>query len=505
MQEQNDLKLMLDSKVPILVIETYEEPRAIDILSRLAIQMMKPAFAWSVTEGFRRIDFSTDGSQKLTSDPESALGHIKNVDEGGIYILCDFHPYLEDNPKAVRLLKEIAMAHQANRHSVVLLSHSIDIPPEVKRYTARFELALPTDEQILSIVREEAMKWSKNNEGQRVKTDNKTLKQLVKNLRGLTFADVKRLTRGAIIDDGAISDEDLPEISRAKFELMDMEGVLSFEYDTASFAAVGGLKNLKSWLHQRQHVVHALDIKDNEQGEVDDKDVQIEYPKGIMLLGIQGGGKSLAAKAVAGTWGMPLLRLDFAALYNKFIGETEKNLKESLKLADLMSPCVLWLDEIEKGISGDSNDNGVSKRVLGTLLTWMAERKSKVFVVATSNDISQLPPELVRKGRLDEIFFVDLPDEEIRKEIFTIHLDSRNVETDRINIAMLAETSHEFSGAEIEQAVVSALYSSSARNETITTAHVLEAIQSTNPLAVVMAEKIAALRHWSQDRTVPAN
>lgn len=506
MQEQNDLKLMLESKVPILVIETYEEPRAVDILSRLAIQMMKPAFAWSVTEGFRRIDFSTDTTQKLTSDPESALGHIKSVDESGIYILCDFHPYLQENPKAVRLLKEIAMAHQSNRHSVVLLSHSIEIPPEVKRYTARFELALPTDEQILSIVREEAMKWSKNNKGRRVKTDNRTLKQLVKNLRGLTFADVKRLTRGAIIDDGAISDEDLPEISKAKFELMDMEGVLSFEYDTASFAAVGGLKNLKAWLQQRRHVVHALDLNEKKQ-DLDDAGsaVEIEFPKGIMLLGIQGGGKSLAAKAVAGTWGMPLLRLDFGALYNKFIGETEKNLKESLKLADLMSPCVLWLDEIEKGISGDANDNGVSKRVLGTLLTWMAERKSKVFVVATSNDISQLPPELVRKGRLDEIFFVDLPDEEIRKEIFTIHLEGRNVETDQINVALLAESSHDFSGAEIEQAVVSALYSSSARNETITTSHVLEAIQSTNPLAVVMAEKIAALRHWSQDRTVSAN
>ena len=495
MQEQNDLKLMLESKVPIIVIETYEEPRAIDIVRRIAIQMAKPSFAWSVTEGFRRIDIDFDSTQPLTSDPEKALGHIKGVDGGGIYILCDYHPYLEDNPKIVRLLKEIAMHHHANQHTVVLLSHSISIPAEVKRYTARFELALPTEEQILSIVREEALNWSRANSGKRVKTDNKTLKHLVKNLRGLTFADVKRLARGAIVDDGAISDSDIPEITKAKFELMDMEGVLSFEYDTASFAQVGGLQNLREWLNDRKHVMESI-----EQG-----DGSVEYPKGIMLLGIQGGGKSLAAKAVAGTWGMPLLRLDFGALYNKFIGETEKNLKESLKLADLMSPCVLWLDEIEKGISGDSQDNGVSKRILGTLLTWMAERTTKVFIVATSNDISQLPPELVRKGRLDEIFFVDLPDDEVREDIFRIHMKKRGVDVAGINLEDLVTASFDFSGAEIEQAVVSALYSSSARNESLTTQHILEALQGTNPLAIVMAEKIAALRQWSLERTVPAN
>src|SRR5690606_12309651 len=210
------------------------------------------------------------------------------------------------------------------------------------------------------------------------------------------------------------------------------------------------------------------------------------------------------AKAVAGLWGLPLMRMDVGALYNKFHGETERNLREALKLADAMSPCVLWLDEIEKGMAQDGNDNGVSQRLLGTLLTWMAERRSRVFIVATSNDISRLPPELIRKGRLDEIFFVDLPEPEVRKDIFAIHLRKRSCLVANFNLEQLAEVTQGFSGSEIEQAIIAALYSANAEGKSLTTEILLREIAATSPLSVVMAEQIARLRLWAKDRTIPA-
>jgi len=224
-----------------------------------------------------------------------------------------------------------------------------------------------------------------------------------------------------------------------------------------------------------------------------------------LLLGVQGSGKSLAAKAVAGVWQRPLLRLDMAALYNKYIGETEKNLRNALELADMMSPCVLWIDEIEKGLSGSSSDEGTSTRILGTLLTWMAERKSEVFVVATANDIQALPPELMRKGRMDEIFFVDLPDEAIRKAIFLIHCQRRGIDVASLDLAQLSARSQGFSGAEIEQAVIAAMYTARSVERSVDQVLLLEELSKTRPLSVVMSDKINALRQWAAGRTVNAH
>jgi SpoVK/Ycf46/Vps4 family AAA+-type ATPase len=224
-----------------------------------------------------------------------------------------------------------------------------------------------------------------------------------------------------------------------------------------------------------------------------------------MLLGVQGGGKSLAAKATAGRFGLPLLRLDFGTLYDKYIGETEKNLRRALLTADTMAPCVLWLDEIEKGLAGGRDDQGVGQRVMGTLLTWMAERKSRVFIVATANDISRLPPELIRKGRLDEIFFVDLPDRAVRARIFEVHLGNRGLDPARLDLWRLADASEGFSGAEIEQAVVSAIYATQSQDEPVTTDTVTAELERTSPLSVVMDAEIAKLRAWAGERTVPAH
>ncbi len=282
-----------------------------------------------------------------------------------------------------------------------------------------------------------------------------------------------------------------PVVMEAKYELLNRGGILQFEYDTAKFIDVGGLEKLKHWLTQRKPAF----IKKADAAHLD-------TPKGVLLIGVQGCGKSLAAKATAGIFGLPLLRLDFANLYDKYHGETERNLRESLKTADVMSPCVLWIDEIEKGLAGRGGETGTTQRVLGTFLTWMAQKSSQVFVVATANDISALPPELVRKGRFDEIFFVDLPNSRVRELIAEIHLKSRGQQIDTFDLTQIATATKDFSGAEIEQAVVSALYAAHAQKKSLTTAHVLAEIRRTKPLSVVMAEKIAILRRWAEGRTV---
>lgn len=488
----HDLGLVLDSKVKLVLIESWDERRVLETLTSLAVRRGLGLFTWSITTGLQRGGlvgeaFADGGS----NEPEAALRLIKADPQANLYVLCDLHPFLVDNPKLVRLLKEIAMADGSQAPTVVLVSHACKLPAEVQRYAARFSLALPGEDELLGIVRDEAARWSGHNRNRRVRTDNRTLQQVVKNLRGMSHAEARMLARNLICDDGAITQEDLPELNKAKFELLDLDGVLSYEYDTARFADVGGLNNLKRWLGERQRIFF--------------DGAGVDIPKGVLLVGVQGSGKSLAAKAVAGLWGLPLLRLDFACLYNKFFGETERNLREALRLAEQMAPCVLWVDEIEKGLASGEQDGGVSQRVLGTLLTWMSERKSSVFMVATANVIGRLPPELVRKGRFDEIFFVDLPDVQVRAEIFRIHLQRRELEATAFDLAQLAEASAGFSGAEIEQVVVSALYAAQAQQQSVDHDLLLHGIQATSPLSVIMAEPLAELRDWARGRTVSAN
>jgi SpoVK/Ycf46/Vps4 family AAA+-type ATPase len=280
---------------------------------------------------------------------------------------------------------------------------------------------------------------------------------------------------------------------RAKYKLLGRDSPLTFEYETARFAEIGGMRRLRQWLEMRKPF-YGGDSPEN-----------LDPPRGVLLLGVQGCGKSLAAKAAAGIFGVPLLRLDFGALYDKYYGETERNLRKSLETAEIMAPCVLWVDEIEKGSAIGNEDDGLSRRVLGTLLTWMSEHKNPVFFVATANDISCLPPELVRKGRFDEIFFVDLPSTENRMEIFKIHLRKRALENQQFDLATLAESSSGFSGSEIEQAIVSSMYTAHAQGRTVSEADLLTEVKQTRPLSMLMAEKIAELREWAAGRTVPCD
>ncbi len=485
-----DLQLVIDSRVRLIAIESWDELRVLETLTSVAVSRGMNLMVWSVSEGLRRMDFS--GAKVDVADgAEAALRFAKADMQSGLYVFFDLHPHWRDDPLVVRLIKDVAIAEGANRPTLVMVSHSLTLPVEVQRYAARFSLSLPSEDELLAIVRDEAARWSQMNHNVRVRSDSRTMQQVVKNLRGLSHADARILARSIICDDGAITQDDLPGLNKAKFQLLDLEGVLGYEADTAKFADVGGLNNLKLWLSERQAVFMSGKHKD--------------MPKGLLLLGVQGGGKSLAAKAVAGLWGLPLLRLDFASLYNKFFGETERNLREALALAERMSPCVLWMDEIEKGLATGEMDGGVSQRILGTLLTWMAERKSSVFVVATANVIKKLPPELMRKGRFDEIFFIDLPRPEVREEIFKIHMTKRGLQPEHFDLPELAKLADGFSGAEIEQAVVSTLYAAQAQQVAVEQSLLVESLQRTMPLSVVMAEELTALRSWATSRTVFAD
>ena len=487
--EYRDISLLLRSHTPILILQTHEERRAVNLLKDIALNMSFPIFKWSVSTGMQRMDLILEPQTHLR-EPTKLLEHIKAAQFEGIYMLLDFHPYLKD-PIHVRLLKELAMTFSKNSSKLVLVSHKIDIPPELKKMAVNFELTLPGEEELMEIVKEEASAFSKENSNLKVNADKKTLKHLINNLKGLTYNDARRLIRSAIIDDGAITKSDLPEVMQAKYQLMNCDDVLAFEFETSSFSELAGMKALKKWLKQREEFFHqSVDMRG------------MESPKGILLLGIQGCGKSVAAKAVAGAWKVPLLRLDFGRLYNKYVGESESNIRQALKTAEVMSPCVLWIDELEKGISVNEHDDGTSQRILGTLLTWMSENNKRVFIVATSNAIEQLPPELIRKGRLDEVFFVDLPTVETRESIFHIHADKRKLDKSSLDMIKLAEMTEGYSGSEIEQLVVSAIYSAHANKSNVTMNVLFEEIENTKPLSVLMAEKISALRLWAKDRTV---
>jgi SpoVK/Ycf46/Vps4 family AAA+-type ATPase len=499
-----DLEVLLASRVGLLVVETHEEPRALDLLQRLAARRQQPVFTWTAAEGLRRRGVSGEPGVPLagTHDPAGALRFIAASTLPATYVLLDFHPFTE-HPLHVRLLKDIAQSPDPTQRHVVLVGYQVKVPPELDKLSARFALSLPDAEGIKQLVREEVLAWqAARGDGRTVQAERETFDLFLRHLQGLSDTDVRRLTRRALDADGTLHRDDVDRLVRAKHEALGSQSVLAFEMDSARFADVAGLATLKAWLERRREAFlgdPALPGGADALG--------LDVPKGLMLVGVQGCGKSLAAKAVAGSWGVALLRLDFGALYNKFLGETERNFREALKVADAMSPCVLWLDEIEKGVAGagSTSDGGESRRVLGALLTWMAERRSRVFVVATSNDIEALPPELIRKGRLDEIFFVDLPDAAARAEILRIHLKRRKQDPGSFDLAALAAGTEGFSGAELEQVVVAALYEARSAGGSLATGHLQDEAARTRPLSVVMAERVQGLRLWARDRTVKAD
>jgi len=486
-----DLEAIIRSRTPLIAMESNEEPQIVAMIREIAKRFQLKAFRWTVTEGLRAFD-PADQPQQSVMKSQEVLNYIKNSSFNCVFVLLDFHPYLDDAVH-VRYLKDIALAYPKHFSTVALVGFALKIPEELQSFTARFRLPLPTPDELRSIVYDVAGDWGDEHGKRDVQTTNKAIDALVRNLTGLTATDARRLAYKAINDDGVISESEMPEVMRAKYQLLERDSVLSFEYETAKFSEIGGMARLRNWLEMRKDFF------------LDDGDRLLDAPRGVLLLGVQGCGKSLVAKATAAIFGVPLLRLDFGVLYNKYYGETERNLRKAFETAEVMSPCVLWMDEIEKGVAVQDDDDGLSRRMLGTFLTWMAERKKPVFVVATANDIVRLPPELVRKGRFDEIFFVDLPGTQNRRDIFTIHLLKRGLDTAKFDLNALVEVSKGFSGSEIEQAIVSAMYTAHAQKHDLTEEDLVAEIRQTRPLSVVMAEKVQETRDWAASRTVPCD
>jgi hypothetical protein len=486
--------MLLASRFALIVIESREESRVMSLVKEATARAGRGrnwcVFQWTVTEGLRRADVEMLPNRTV-AEPAQLLRHMRSTNAAGVYVLFDFHPYLSD-PVNVRMLKDVAQDYEKVARTLVFLSHEVTVPQELEHLTARLKLGMPTRNERAMVVSRVAQAWQEQN-GRAVQIDPAALDHLIDNLSGLESPDTERLARQAIYNDGALSMADIPGVLAAKYQLLNRGGTLSYEPDTAKFADIGGQARLRQWLISRKPAF-------------DGTAPTLDAPKGVMLLGVQGCGKSLAARATAGILNVPLLRLDFGSLYSKWQGESEKNLRDSLRAAEGLAPCVLWVDEMEKALAGGGEgDGGVSRRVLGTFLTWLAEQRSHIFVVATANDITALPPELVRKGRFDEIFFVDLPQKAARAEILTIHARKRNVPLSAADAAALAERSEGFSGAELEQAVVAALYTANSMKQPMSPALIARELKATQPLSVVMGEQVAALRAWAKDRTVPAD
>ncbi|KAF1719518.1 AAA family ATPase [Pseudoxanthomonas wuyuanensis] len=503
MSELQDLTALIRANTPLIVIETQDEARVVDLFRQALSQVWRALYRWSITEGLRRLDMDREDEAEGPPDASAALQMMKQAEQRGIYLLLDFHPYL-GYASSQRQLRDIVQRRHSLPHVVVLVGSKIELPAELDALAVRFSPRLPDANALLKLVREEAAHYADEHGGRRVEVDGEAVQQIVRNLQGLSLTDARRIARQLIFADGALNANDLPQLARLKFELLNRSGHLHYEYDTAQFAEVAGARRLKRWIEQRRNVFVAGDASP------DPYRYQLDPPKGMLLLGVQGCGKSMLAKATAGGFGVPLLRLDFGTLYDKYHGETEKNLRAALASAEQLAPCVLWIDEIEKGLASGGEDGGVSRRVLGYLLTWMAERRSAaasghVFIVATANQVHELPAELLRKGRFDEIFFVDLPDPDTRVEVLRLHLARRQLPADDFNLPALAAAANGFSGAEIEQAIVSALYTAHAERTPLDTDLLMQEIRNTRPLSVLMAEQVGALRQWARERTVPAD
>lgn len=491
MDSATDLTLLIRSRHPLIVVETVEEERLLRLLRRVATRLQVPLFEWSRTRGLRRA--GQDGSVYDSTDPVKLLAHLEAADADGIYLLADYHHYL-DSPDTVRALREMLKAFTADRRALILSGVGIALPEELRRQSVPFRLALPDATELRRELERTLDSLHSQPDPVHVDLSPDQTDALVRNLQGLTLDEARRILHGAILRDSRLDESDIEQVLVAKREALGRDGLLEFYPPSEALTALGDMQRLKAWLEKRRGAFS----KEAEQ-------FGLETPKGVLLIGVQGCGKSLAARCIAATWGFPLLRLDPSVLYDKYIGESEKNLRRALGAAEAMAPAVLWIDEIEKGLaSRGDGDGGTSQRILGSFLTWFQERSAPVFVAATANDISALPPEMLRKGRFDEIFFIDLPEVEQREEILTIHLARRDRSPEDFDVAGLARAADGFSGAELEQAVVAGLYTAFAEERDLDTAILADELAGTVPLSVTMAERVTELREWARGRAVPA-
>lgn len=492
------LEQLIDAKHPCIRIVTTEEADALELLRLIAHERDDAELrGWSATQGVHNglLGLEPPGMTVDTLNPAGALRHLLEHESWRIAYLLDLADHLRDE-STLRALRDLIERSRQRSATLVLVDHHDRMPGAVVAHATPFVLSPPDAEELETVVRAALTRLNREKK-LHIDITRGQLDVIIKNLRGLTRRQAIQVVIDAVAQDRRFTEHDIDHVLASKRRALMSGGLLEYVETPSNLDHIGGMKRLKQWLALRQ-------FGDHKEAEA----FGVSPPRGMMLLGVQGAGKSLCAKAVAAAWRRPLLHLDPSGLYDRFIGESERHLRDALHQAQAMAPIVLWIDEIEKGFASASShntDGGLSRRMFGSLLTWMQEHVEPVFLVATANDIEALPPELLRKGRFDEIFFVDLPDQAVRRIIFSIHLKKRGRDPEKFDLEKLAQTSDGFSGAEIEQAVIAALYRAYGEKSELTDPHILDTISQSPPLSVTMAEKVSALRRWAKGRCAPAD
>lgn len=502
---QQEIETLIRARYPLLYIVSSEEARVQELISEVAQRRQKLLIEWSATTGLVPAGTSLQSQQSRNSptrDPLKALDEVIDQIEPAIFLFKDFHACLTRNDHVViRRLKEIALHLKDSCKTIVLVSPVVEIPPELEKEVTVINLPLPGPEE-LGLLLDRIVHEIQDHGAVSVDLDLAGRERLLQAALGLTLGEAENVFARMIVLNQRLSPEDIGEVATQKQQIIRKNGLLEYCAPEEDFSRVGGLAQLKEWLTKRSIAFTA-----------EARSFGLPSPKGIFLLGVQGCGKSLCAKAVASLWQLPLLRFDMGRMFGSFVGSSEENVRRAIAVAESVAPVILWVDEIDKAFAGSqgsgATDAGTTARVFGTFLTWLSEKSAPVFVVATANDIAHLPPELLRKGRFDEIFFVDLPAPDEREEVFRIHLERRGRDSRRFDLGALVSASQSFSGAEIEEAIISALYDAFYEHGTLSTGHVLTALRETVPLSRTMDEQIARLRQWASGRarnaSTPAN
>lgn len=549
------LKVLINSSTPIVVVETSEEMRAVNLVRTACTELNMATFEWTIADGLvrsgsnaapqtgsaglqARIDqatgwtaaarpqtrsvlspgageadrltrammtamggdaagTATGTSMYNTREPVQALANMESMTVEAVFILKDFHRHMDD-PVVVRRLRDVGQKFSANRRTVIITAPELSVPAELTKLVEYFDLPLPDRDRLHELVRDTFTRLSKTYT-LKLQLDAAGVDAMAANLRGLSEEEAERAISQALVTRYALCPESITDVLEAKKQLLRHSGMLEFIEASENMGGVGGLENLKHWLQQRRGA-----------WEDSAREFGLEPPRGVIILGVQGCGKSLCARAVAGEWKLPLVKFDTSAVYDKYIGETEKRIRKVFQVAEGLAPCVLWIDELEKVFAGSgpdsaSADAGVSSRLLASFLSWMQDRKAAVFVAATCNNVTVLPPELIRKGRFDELFFVDLPNQAERRQIFSIQLAKRKRNPAEFDLEKVAAAAKGYSGAEIDAAVQGALYAAYSEKQPLSTPFLMDALTQTVPLSTTRAEEITALREWAKTRAVPAS
>ncbi|MDQ2985801.1 MAG: AAA family ATPase [Armatimonadota bacterium] len=494
MNPKQEIETLIRAKYPILYVVTWEEHRVGETLEKVARDIGLKFYTWSMTQGMKPEVTAAQSysTSKLTADLE-ALTEIHGAPDEAIFHLKDFHPYMKDS-RVIRVFRDLAERLRGRSQTIVITAPILHLPTELEKEVSVIDFGPPPREEIEEVL-DSVLRGISGKPGIDTNLTAEQRELLIKSCQGLTLEEVESVFARSLVSKRKL---DVDIVLEEKKQIIRKSGVLEYYAASASLKDVGGMEHLKEWLRKR---TRCFSDKAAAFG--------LPAPKGVLLLGVQGCGKSLVAKAIASHWELPMLRMDVGKVFGSLVGQSEENVRRAIQVAESVAPCVLWVDELEKGFAGVQGsgfgDSGTTARVFATFLTWMQEKTSEVFLIATANDVSLLPPELLRKGRFDEIFFIDLPDSLEREDIFSIHLSKRKRDPKNFDLKTLSKKTAGFSGAEIEQVVIAGLFSAFDKERELTQEDLVEEGSHFVPLSVMMREEIDALREWAKLRTRPAS